>query len=281
VWFARPFSLRWYRDTIMTSRLHLAVVVLIPLALAGCGSEASLASGPSAPSTLPPPAPEPITRVTVVFGGRVVDADTGGPVANVGVSVSGGGYPGPPRSAVRGEQVVYSGGGEANEIATSGADGTFTLPLNLWSDWTSVGLQFTGPAGYDETHGSFEPTAPRCVNSRSCWPPADRPAIRMYPTLVIKPGESIKVRVTDDNFLCGGMMMETSCRRVLVAAPPGDLVALEVVPDDSSKPMALLPESAVEFDGSARRVMVEPGGFAYVWADYGVVGATATLTARR
>ena len=76
-------------------------------------------------------------------------------------------------------------------------------------------------------------------------------------------------------------MMETSCRRVLVAAAPGDLVALEVVPDDSNKPMALLPESAVEFDGSTRRVMVEPGGFAYVWADYGVVGATATLTARR
>ena len=268
---------------IMTSRLHLAVVVLIPLALAGCGSEASLASGPSAPSTLPPPATDPITRVTVVFGGRVVDADTGGPVANVGVSVSGGGYPGPPRSPVRGEQVVFSGGGDPNEIATSGADGTFTLPLALWSDWTSVHLQFTGPAGYDDTRRSFEPTAPRCVNSPSCWAPADRTPIRIYPTLVIKPGESIKVRLTDDNFLCfiWSALSSAPCRRVLVAVAPGDLVALDVVPDDSSKPMALLPESAVEFDGSARRVMVEPGGFAYVWADYGVVGATATLTARR
>jgi hypothetical protein len=274
VWFARPFSPGWYTEMTMTSRLHLAVVVLIPLALAGCGSEAS---GPTAPSTPPPPAPDPITRVTVVFGGRVVDADTGGPVANVVVSVSGGGYPGPPRSAVRDEQVVYSGGGDANEIATSGADGTFTLPLNLWSDWTSVVFKFTGPAGYDATYGGVQPTC----RSSSCWAAADRPAIRMYPTLVIKPDESIKVRVTGRISLCGWMMMETSCRRVLVAAAPGDLVALEMVPDDSRNPMALLPESAVEFDGSARRVMVEPGGFAYVWADYGVEGATATLTARR
>ena len=83
----------------------------------------------------------------------------------------------------------------SNEIATSGADGTFTLPLNLPSDWTHVGLQFTGPAGYDDTYGRFEPTAALCVDWPSCWAAADRPAIRMYPTLVIKPDESIKVRV--------------------------------------------------------------------------------------
>jgi hypothetical protein len=105
----------------------------------------------------------------------------------------------------------------------------------------------------------------------------------MYPTLVIRAGESIKVRVTDDIFLCGAPWWwpenTAPCRRVLVAAAPGDLVAVEIVPDDSSKPMALLPESPIELDRSVRRVMVEPGGFAYVWADWG--GATATLTARR
>ena len=69
----------------MTNRLPLALVVLIPLALAGCGAEAGRASGPTAPSTptppTPTPAPGPITTVTVEFGGRVVDADAGGPVA--------------------------------------------------------------------------------------------------------------------------------------------------------------------------------------------------------
>jgi hypothetical protein len=263
----------------MTSRLPLAVVVLIPLALAGCGSEAS---GPTAASTLPlhvpPPAPDPITTVTVVFGGRVVDADVGGPVANARVSVSGWSAPRLPGSTVPGEQVVYD---FSNEMATSGADGTFTLPLNLPSDWTHVIFQLTGPAGHDDAYGRFEPTAgPGCVDWQSCWAAADRPAMRMYPTLVIKPDESIKVRVTDLIFFCGAPWSTTPCRRVLVAAPPGDLVALEVVPDDSSKPMAVkLSSESFEFDGSVRRVMVEPGGFAYVWADYG--GATATLTARR
>jgi hypothetical protein len=265
------------------TRLQLALVVLIPLAHAGCGSEAPRASVPTAPSTPTPPtpAPGPITTVTVEFGGRVVDADAGGPVANARVSVSGWGHPGPPRS---GEQVVYD---FSNEIATSGADGTFTLPLNLPSDWTSVGFQFTGPAGYDVTYGSFKPTADiGCVAWQSCWAAADRPAMRMYPTLVIKPDESIKVRVTDVIFFCGAPWSTTPCRRVLVAAPPGDLVALEVVPDDSSQPMAVkLSSESFEFDGSVRRVMVEPGGFAYVWAvfegggNHG--GATATLTARR
>jgi len=121
------------------------------------------------------------------------------------------------------------------------------------------------------------------VNSPSCWAPADRTPIRIYPTLVIKPGESIKVRLTDDNFLCfiWSALSSAPCRRVLVAVAPGDLVALDVVPDDSSKPMTVtLSPEPFEFDDSVRRVMVEPGGFAYVWADFSG-GATATLTARR
>jgi hypothetical protein len=104
----------------------------------------------------------------------------------------------------------------------------------------------------------------------------------MYPRLVIRPGESIKVRVNEGIFLCGwnGFALDAvPCRRVLVSASPGDPVALDIVPDDSSQPMALMPES-VEPDISVRRVMVPPGGFAYVWA-YFWSGGTATLTARR
>jgi len=104
----------------------------------------------------------------------------------------------------------------------------------------------------------------------------------MYPTLVIRPGESIKVRVDEGIFLCGspGFALDAaSCRRVMVAASPGDPVALEIVPDDSSQPMALMPDSQ-ELDVSVHRVMVPPGGFGYVWT-YFWRTATATLTARR
>ena len=101
----------------------------------------------------------------------------------------------------------------------------------------------------------------------------------MYPTLVIRPGESTDVRVESDIVWCG--WDGVPCRRVLVAAAPGDTVQLEVVPHDSSKPMALglaIPLDAfiLEPEMSVRRLMVPPGGVPYV------LGAgAATLTARR
>ena len=249
----------------MLRHLRLTAICACIVASVGC-------DGVTAPAPPPSPVADPNTTVTVDFGGRVVNADAGGPVANVRVSVSawssrGGG--------------LTSGGAYAKEIATSAGDGTFTLPLNLPSDWKMVSLKLTGPAGYDDTGGRFEPTAAPCGIS-PCWAAADRPAIRMYPTLVIRPGESIKVRVDEGVFLCGspGWPLDAaSCRRVLVAASPGDPVALEIVPDDSSQPMALMPESQ-ELDISVRRVMVPPGGFAYVWTHFWRTG-NATLTARR
>jgi hypothetical protein len=221
---------------------------------------ASVGCTPTQPS---PPAP-----VTVEFGGRVVNAVAGGPVANVRVSVSslgsrGGSTP-----------TDYS-----KHTATSGGDGTFTLPLPLSSDWTDVTLEFTGPAGYDHTWASFAPTAAAPCTISPCWAAADRPEIRMYPTLVIRPGESIEVRV-DGIVECWWWGDGGPCRRVLVAASPGDPVELEVVPDDNSKPMALSLDGS--FSGpdymSVRRLMVPPGGLAYVIGPY--IG-TARLTARR
>jgi hypothetical protein len=102
----------------------------------------------------------------------------------------------------------------------------------------------------------------------------------MYPTLVIRPGESIEVRV-EGILQCGWGGEFGPCRRVLVAASPDDSVEFELVPHDSSKPMALglaIPNYPYiePNDMSVRRLMVPPGGITYV------IGAgTATLTARR
>ena len=227
-----------------------------------------------------PPSPSAPT-VTVELGGRLVNADTGGPVANVRVAVS----------SVRWRLPNGDGDGSTTntkETATAGGDGTFTLPLTLPTDWTRVALEFTGPAGYDHMSGRFRaPTADSCGWFPPCWAAADRPAIRMYPTLVIRPGESIEVRVDDTGIeWCGhplfGDVNAVTCRRVLVAASPGDSVELEVVPHDSSKPMALgftlRPEDTFlhDPDMSVRSLTVPPGGVPYV------LGAgTATLTARR
>jgi hypothetical protein len=257
---------------------HLGLIAVCACIVASVGCD----GGPLRPTTpkLPPTTPtlpDPNTIVTVPFGGRVVNADAGGPVANVRVSVSswsshGGGS----------HSTAY-----AKETATSGGDGTFTLPVTLPRDWKGVHLEFTGPAGYDDTSASFGPT-PSCglTLSQGCWAAADRPAIRMYPTLAIGPGESIDVRVDHTGIVwCGhplfGETQPEPCRRVLVAASPGDSVELEVVPHDSSKPMALgltlRPEDQFnDPDMSVRRLMVPPGHVPYVLGT-----GTARLTARR
>ena len=208
-----------------------------------------------------PTQPSP-PSVKVEFGGRVVNADAGGAVGNVRVSL---------------HSLRMSGGGSstaeayAKDTATSGGDGEFTLPLSLPMGWRSLYFQLSGPPGYDDTYQGFEPTTA-----------ADRPAIRMYPTLVIRPGESIEVRVDGSIGWCG--WDGYPCRRVLVAASPGDSVELEVVSHDSSKPMALgLANPAnpynLEPDISVRRLVVPPGGVPYVIGEYPT--GTATLTARR
>ena len=96
--------------------------------------------------------------VTVEFGGRVVNADAGGPVERVRVSLHSFALPS-----------ELSPGRFANVTATSGGDGTFTLPLNLTMGWTNVYLQLTAPPGYDDTYKGFEPATA-----------ADRPAIKRY-----------------------------------------------------------------------------------------------------
>jgi hypothetical protein len=253
---------------------HLGLIAVCACIVASVGCDGGKLTAP-APSPMPSsPVADPNTTVTVEFGGRVVNADAGGPVESVRVSVD---------AVGSGSRPTPAGWVFPKDTATSGGDGTFTLPLNLPSFWTMVGLKFTGPAGYDDTRGRFEPTAVPCKFA-PCWAAADRPAIRMYPTLVIRPGESIEVRVESGIVWCG--WDGVPCRRVLVAASPGDPVELEVVPDDSSKPMALMPgDPFLEPDMSVRRLMVPPGGFPYVLADLqggpGIGAGTARLTARR
>lgn len=251
---------------------HLGLIAVCACIAASVGCDGGKLTAPGPPPPPPPvadpkPSPaDPITAVRVEFGGRVVDAEAGGPVGNVRVSVEAVGVGGRP----------WPAGFEFPDTATSGGDGTFTLTVNLPSFWTVVGLKFTGPAGHDDRYGRFEPTAAPCMIA-PCWAAADRPAIRMYPTLVIRPGESIDVRVESTINSCafGGV----PCRRVLVEASPGEPVELEIVPRDTSKPMGLAPDEWT--DQSQARLMVAPSSSAYVVWDGDETTRQGRLTARR
>ena len=245
---------------------HLGLIAVCAC-IASVGCEGGRLAGPG-PLPAPPPVADPNAMVTVEFGGRVVDADVGHPVGDVRVSVDAVGNGGSPRP----DGWVFP-----KDTATSGGDGTFTLTLNLPSLWTFVGLKFTGPAGYDDRDGRFEPTAAPC-HFAPCSAAADRPAIRMYPTLVIRPGESIDVRVESTISRCA-FAGTFACRRVLVEASAGEPVELEIVPPDTGKPIGLAPD---EWDEeSLVRLKVAPGSSAYVVWDGPDTTRLGRLTARR
>jgi hypothetical protein len=242
---------------------HLRLLAVCACIVASVGCDGGRVTAPAPP---PPPSSDPNTTVTVEFGGRMVNADAGDPVASVQVSlhVLSSPSPAPGRSGPDGW--VFP-----KNTATSGGDGAFTLPLTLPSSWRFISLRLIAPPGYDDTQQRFEPNTA-----------AERPAIRMYPTLVIRPGESIEVRVDSEISWCG--WDGYACRRVLVAAATVDSVELEVVSLDSSKSMALglaNPEYPyiLEPDMSVGRLMVPAGGVPYVVS--GSTGGTARLTARR
>lgn len=230
----------------MLRHLGLIAVCACIVASAGCGGGPVTAPGPTSS--------DPNTMITVQFGGRVVDADAGGPVEGVRVSLYSWSGPG---------SILHL----AKVTATSDGDGTFTLTLNLPSGWTGVNFQLTAPPGYDDGYQEFDPTHA-----------ADRPTIRMYPALAIRPGESIEVRVDPGIAWCEWGVQRGACRRVSVASSTGDPVELELVPHDSSNPMALSldPDLDLEPDMGVRRLMVPPGRVPYVLGT-----GTGRLTARR
>ncbi len=242
----------------MLRHLGLIAVCACIVASVGCDGGKLTAPAPPPPPVAdpkppPPPVADPNTTVTVEFGGRVVNADAGGPVGNVRVSVGAVGF---------GSRPNPQGWVFPKDTATSGEDGTFTLTFNLPSFWNVVYLKLTGPTGYDDVSRGFGTITVRTGLE-----------IRMYPTLVIRPGESIEVRVEPSVERCafGGVI---PCRRVLVEASAGEPVELEIVPHDTSKPMGLTDNFWNET--SVLRLMVAPGGVAYVYGP-----GTARLTARR
>jgi len=232
---------------------HLGLLAVCACIVASVGCDGGNMNVPD-----PPPPPPALETVAVEFSGSVVNADTGGPIGNVHVSLQNVNFRG----------TDPAGWSTPKDTATSRGDGTFTLQVNLPTSWSFAYVRVTGP-GYDDV-GGINAGGP--ANGTSIRIGAE---IRMYPTLVIRPGESIDVRVGHIGW-CGWGGEAGSCRRVLVAASPGEPVELELLPDDSSKPMGLSPDDYLGAYAPVRRLMVPPGSFPYVVGD-----GTARLTARR
>jgi hypothetical protein len=207
------------------SRFIVLVVCLVP---AGCGT--SQTREPTSPTAPTPSVP----TVSVHVEGIVVDADRNQPVPDALVKGLG---------VVAGSGVIHP----AALTATTDARGAFGLAADLPSDWSQVQL-VASRAGYEDNFTAVQPATPASA------------VLRLQETLTIRPGESLKTRVFNYGSNCYDEGYP--CRRILVDA--GDLMDIEVVPEDSGAEVGLQPGAPTNFPFRPhfdRRITMRGGEF--------------------
>jgi hypothetical protein len=182
----------------------MTVLGLGLLAMSACGKierSSPLSPAPPGPSTPAPPA-----LVSVRVEGTLLDADTGTPVPGV---------------LVRSTQVNYVGGAfpvNQREGVTSDENGVFGFNADLPLGWYELILE-TSRDGY-ERRTVFVDNAPAVSEE-----------IRLIPSVTIRPGEALQLRVFRFGNSC--FFESWPCRRIVIESPPGVLVDVEVIPTES------------------------------------------------
>jgi len=223
-------------------------LVLLLAVTAGSACETNRITG----ATLPVPTSVGFADVDLVTSrieGRVVDEDEAAlPDATVTIArvLSDGRYQPVEQSAAR---------------ATADDRGGFGFNASLPRKWSEIVLRVLRD-GYDPTDIYVDRSLATAV------------VLRAYRTLTIRPGESIDIRLSLGSYVCG--MESSRCRRVIVSAPSGEVIDLEVTPSNADDEVGLLVgEIAPAFFKVERHVTLTGGP---VW----IVGPNArvTLTAR-
>ena len=225
-------------------RLKVILASLIGAAALGCEQ-------PLAPTPPPPALPSGLGTVTVA--GQVIDADTGQPVSGARVTIESVTV----LSPTRGQEPSPDGVGTS--IVSDG--GGFRFEPGVRDNWTRIQLSVRRD-GYEASHSlTFR-----------LGSPIGALVLSVYPTLILRPGESIQARVHLDHYKC--REGSTPCRRIVVESAPGEPVEVELVPP-------ILPNNTLQQDPelseNQRRLTLSGGGEVYI-----VGGSSAvTLTARR
>ena len=227
-------------------RLKVILASFICAAALGCDQ-------PVAPT--PRPASLPSGLGTATVAGQVIDADTGQPVSGAVVTIE--------RvtvfSTTRGQEPSPDGVGTS--IVSDGGGG-FRFEPGVRDNWTLVQLSVRRD-GYEPSHSlTFR-----------LGSPIGALVLSLYPTLILRPGESIQTRVHLNHYNCGEWLVP--CRRVVVESAPNEEVevelALPIAPNNG-----LEAHSDVGLGPYQRRVTLSGGGEVYI------VGiSSVTLTARR
>ena len=213
----------------------------------------------------PPPPPSGLGTATVA--GQVIDADTGQPVDGAVVTIESVIVP----SATQGQ--AFSSDGVGTSSAADGGGG-FRLEPGVLDNWTLIQVSVTRD-GYEPSHISFRRTGRRFpVGLPDGGAPLDALVLPVYPTLILRPGESIQTRVHLNHYNCGDEF-SVPCRRIVVDSAPNEEVAVELVPPLPDNWLEHRPD--LDLGPRQRRVTLSGGGEVYI------IGGSSpvTLTARR
>jgi len=248
--------------------------ILLPVALliVALGCQARSPTAPPSPNSLPT-APDVPSSLSPVLGemidvrveGRVIDADSEKPVS--GAVVTPGGF------CAKG---TTSAGGACRRVdpgadrVTTDANGVFAVVANIPQTWDQLWLEVTRD-GYEHMDIFVPPSDVRAST------------LRVLPVLTISPGGSLTTRTFHGSLNCG--MDGWYCRRVIINAPPSDLIEVEVIPVEGQ--VGILEGPAAMVFPSQRQVTVS-GREVWIYAGsptptpfYHVFEQRMTVTARR
>ena len=239
----------------MKSSRRPSLILALVVCAAGLGCDQ-----PVAPSPPPPPPPDrPSGLGTATVAGQVIDADTGQPVGDAVVTIESVSV----FSTTRGG--VYSPDGVGTSTVSDGGGG-FRLEPGVRDNWLRISLSVRRD-GYESWDGSTQTIGTGI--------PIDALVLAVYPTLIVRPGESIQTRVHLRHYTCSDNL--SPCRRVVIESTPGEPVEVELVPPALDNGLEHGPATTFEFAQYQRRLTVSGGGEVYI------VGGSSpvTLTARR
>jgi hypothetical protein len=224
------------------------ILVLVTLLTAsGCEGNRPLAPSPPAPS--PPTVVGMPEAVAVRVEGVVIDADTEQAVSDATVTVV----------HIRD---LHRPLPRPAPSAISDSNGRFVLTASFSMGWSEMALGVQRD-GYESPVAIYlDPNA--AVNT-----------LRVYPTITIRPGESIDTKISLGSYVCG--WESARCRRIMVPSFGDEAVNLNLIPLDGQKEIGLFTGDPGTWPYDFRHNVQTSKG--EVW----IIGAQGrvTVTARR
>ena len=219
---------------------------------------------PFQPTIIPTPTPTPTStpvNVTVSISGQVIDFDSGLALPDAVVSTSAVLVP---ESGTNNLFTSVPVPGPAS--AVTDADGRFAMTATFPTAWKYADLAVV-KSGYQERRDGYRVQAVSAI------------VLHAERVLTIEAGQTIEALGYSLNTVQCGWNEDVSCRRIVVVAPPGELVELEAIASESGHRWGLVQGNFTHAPAAPPSRITVPAGDVYILPLSNF--ARVTITARK